>query len=569
MLLRRIILTILFTLLSLVIFAQRFASVTSIADNTQVSTNFWRSGTLVYQIDTEELLRITQDWAIGVAFNTISSVSADEESSYVNIRLFGAVGDGTTHPLSEFFATLGEAQVVYPLATTLTSEIDLEALKKAVNDSPSGSTILFPKGNYLIDNFTSPKLINLIGEDATISTLNNNVGIRIPFDDFRIQNLKFVGSGKATPHALNFGLSISQAKNWLVYNCTFTEFALAAFRISGTYGSIGTLSKVGGNIIGCDFFNNDTGLDLTNRGEYVNVIGGNYDNNNVAIFSASGNTSIVGVNINFNETGIHVGPGVNNGHSIIDATTLNHNTTPLLIEDTKLGYTITDCNIFTGTVHLNNSTGILFDGCLLEVDTWRFEDVTNCAILNCVQSDQLFTVTDNFNSSTASITAFADDTNGETTVTSNAHGLDDDNMVLITVTTNYNGLYKIKDVTTNTFDIETPFVADDATGTWASKSNVRWDNNRNLQVQSPSIKTANYTQTRFEDKILADGTLTITLLPASSFPDVIIVVTNVGSGTVTIDADASELINGSTTHNLTTQYESARLFSDGVQWYQF
>lgn len=74
---RRIILTILFVLLSLICFGQRFANVTLIATDTDVSTNFWRTGTLVYVADQEIWRRTTQDWSIGVAFNTITSTAAD------------------------------------------------------------------------------------------------------------------------------------------------------------------------------------------------------------------------------------------------------------------------------------------------------------------------------------------------------------------------------------------------------------------------------------------------------------------------------------------------------------
>jgi hypothetical protein len=42
----------------------------------------------------------------------------------VYVNNFGAVGDGTTHPLSERYASLEAAQTVYPHATALTDEID-------------------------------------------------------------------------------------------------------------------------------------------------------------------------------------------------------------------------------------------------------------------------------------------------------------------------------------------------------------------------------------------------------------------------------------------------------------
>lgn len=71
---------------------------------------------------------------------------------------------------------------------------------------------------------------------------------------------------------------------------------------------------------------------------------------------------------------------------------------------------------------------------------------------------------------TGAITAFADGGTGVTTVTSNGHGLVGGMGTYITGTTSYNGSFIISNVTTNTFDIQTAFVADDATGTWDSDS---------------------------------------------------------------------------------------------------
>lgn len=67
-----------------------------------------------------------------------------------------------------------------------------------------------------------------------------------------------------------------------------------------------------------------------------------------------------------------------------------------------------------------------------------------------------------------SITAFADAGGGQVTVTSSSHGLNDNDSVTITGTTNYNGIYTISSTTTNTFEITETFNGDDATGTWTT-----------------------------------------------------------------------------------------------------
>ena len=74
---------------------------------------------------------------------------------------------------------------------------------------------------------------------------------------------------------------------------------------------------------------------------------------------------------------------------------------------------------------------------------------------------------------TGSVTEFANSTvesGVKTKVTSVSHALIDDEAVVITGTTNYNGTFLISNVTTDTFDIEKVFSVDDVTGTWDTSS---------------------------------------------------------------------------------------------------
>lgn len=53
--------------------------------------------------------------------------------TWVTPEQFGAIGDGTVHPLSERFMTLAEAQAVYPHVTSLSQTIDWAACQAAEN----------------------------------------------------------------------------------------------------------------------------------------------------------------------------------------------------------------------------------------------------------------------------------------------------------------------------------------------------------------------------------------------------------------------------------------------------
>jgi hypothetical protein len=51
----------------------------------------------------------------------------------INVRDYGAIGDGSSHPLSDHYGTLADAQLFYPHATSLSDEMDWAALQAAAN----------------------------------------------------------------------------------------------------------------------------------------------------------------------------------------------------------------------------------------------------------------------------------------------------------------------------------------------------------------------------------------------------------------------------------------------------
>ena len=82
--------------------------------------------------------------------------------------------------------------------------------------------------------------------------------------------------------------------------------------------------------------------------------------------------------------------------------------------------------------------------------------------------------------------------------------------------------------------------------------------------------TATYTlQASDRGKMLTcSNTFTLTLLPAATAAaNFVFGVKNTGSGTITIDGDGSETIDGATTLALDTQYEAVELICDGSNWH--
>jgi hypothetical protein len=80
-------------------------------------------------------------------------------------------------------------------------------------------------------------------------------------------------------------------------------------------------------------------------------------------------------------------------------------------------------------------------------------------------------------------------------------------------------------------------------------------------------KTSAYTATINDDVILCDGTFTVTLPAASTATGCKLNIKNIGTGTITIDGDGSETIDGAITVVIATQYASYSIVCDGSAWH--
>ena len=70
-----------------------------------------------------------------------------------DLRRFGAVGDGRTHPLRERYRSLAEARRIYPRAETLHQEIDACALQAAIDaaEEAGGGDVRTGSGVFILD----------------------------------------------------------------------------------------------------------------------------------------------------------------------------------------------------------------------------------------------------------------------------------------------------------------------------------------------------------------------------------------------------------------------------------
>lgn len=83
-------------------------------------------------------------------------------------------------------------------------------------------------------------------------------------------------------------------------------------------------------------------------------------------------------------------------------------------------------------------------------------------------------------------------------------------------------------------------------------------------------KTANYTATSSDHTILCGSgneTFTVTLPAASGVSGIIYNIKNIGTGTITVDGNASETIDGGVTATLSNQFECITIQCDGSNWH--
>ena len=137
-------------------------------------------------------------------------------SSRANVMLppYSAIGDGTSHPLSERFATLAAAQAVYPHVTALTQQIDWAAIQGACNAMAArgdvGGMVEIPNNGFAYKLTTgltvNPRRTSIIGEGTVLDftglaaggkgiTFNADVGAQYGHKKHAMVGFEIVGPG--------------------------------------------------------------------------------------------------------------------------------------------------------------------------------------------------------------------------------------------------------------------------------------------------------------------------------------------------------------------------------------
>lgn len=120
---------------------------------------------------------------------------------------YGAVMDGTTHPLSEFYSTLADAQVNYPAATALTNAIDWCVLQKLIaKNEVAPQVISLPVGTAMLHAVIS--LASTTKDLTIVGKSRDRSAIRIAIDDASV----FTGT-LSTKHSVSLK-DLALIGNW-------------------------------------------------------------------------------------------------------------------------------------------------------------------------------------------------------------------------------------------------------------------------------------------------------------------------------------------------------------------
>lgn len=253
---------------------------------------------------------------------------------------FQATGDGTTSdqtPLSNALAALGSGtygDLKIGAATHLLTGLSV----------PTGAII----------EGTGPKSVLLTATDAPILSIAN------PSAKVEIRELTLRGNSTGTSqHGLVYGAGGAGS------GPLEGRFHGITAELLGGSGFVAQNGLPGGVHAGPSYFDCDattcgTGFNFANSGEFCSVHGGTIRSCPIGIQMQAANTTLDGVTIVENGTGLKFLPGTNDGHCPITNCKINHNATAIDCGAvTGQPITLLGCHLYQGAIVANGNTAVL------------------------------------------------------------------------------------------------------------------------------------------------------------------------------------------------------------------
>lgn len=261
---------------------------------------------------------------------------------YVTPEDYGAVGDGSTN--------------------------DATAIQSAIS---SGFPVYFSQKNYRITTaLTVPSNTRLIGSGAgsIISVTTNITCLALQGNQISISGLTFQGNdGNSSQIGISIiGNGAFTLERWgiTVTDCRAFDMG-TGFYTNNIVGSGGATNHQGGvqfsNCIASSCVLQGFFMDA--RGEYNSMSNCNAYTCGTGVRFIGGNNTYTGGQITDCTTGLIIAAGTNDGHGVISGVKINHNTTNVNISGLTNGFTISNCEFFSGNITVGTSVGVRFIGC--------------------------------------------------------------------------------------------------------------------------------------------------------------------------------------------------------------
>lgn len=176
------------------------------------------------------------------------------KGQHIHVDMFGAIGDGSSHPLSERYATLALAQADYPFAAALADEIDWCAIQAAIEASKS--TNYTSINGYAVVHFAAKKYF-----------INRSLNCT----DRAFQPLRLCGQGMSQLCSEGTTVLICDTGSWCIdltgssYVCVENMTLFAAPVDQPAFAPDMTTPAVGGILIARSTTSLDTGFAQFNR----------------------------------------------------------------------------------------------------------------------------------------------------------------------------------------------------------------------------------------------------------------------------------------------------------------
>ena len=359
-------------------------------------------------------------------FNTIQNLPSDNIANNSNVT-----GTGLTAALNALVEDIkysnhylqqkknGVYTDVIPIEDTPSNNSDRLASSKAAYDLKGAiNYVLFPTGNQTDRKAEIQAKLNtygicelaegeyyisapiVMGDGQTLKGRNRNSIIHAPSATGAIDilnnvtNVTVVGlqlkgdntnrpsvEGTDYPYGINFASGTSASAT--IDNCYFNGLNRGIVTVSGA--SVGDVTNL--SISDCAFKYCNVGIYFQPNGEYYSVTNCTFTKCFFGAEVSGGNNKFACCTFSSNSIGLILyadnGSPQNNGHGSAVGCSFNHNTNKgISASNITYGYVFSACNIFYGDIGLTNSSGIIFESCIIMGHS-SADNHSDIILLNC------------------------------------------------------------------------------------------------------------------------------------------------------------------------------------------